>query len=80
MRNRTRSFIALGLAGTLLLTACGSDDSGSEGSSGTESEPVTINIVGFAVPEAANKAIAEAWDKTAEGEGVEVRDLLRCVR
>ena len=73
MRIRTRSFMALGLAGTLLLTACGSDDGGSEGSSGTESEPVTLNIVGFAVPEAANKAIAEEWDKTAEGEGVKFK-------
>jgi len=70
MRNRTRSFIALGLAGTLLLTACGGDDSGSEGSSGTESEPVTLNIVGFAVPEAANVAIAEEFNKTDEGANV----------
>ena len=70
MRNRTRSFIALGLAGTLLLTACGSDDGGSEGSSGTESEPVTLNIVGFAVPEAANVAIAEEFNKTDEGANV----------
>ena len=29
----------------------------------------TINIVGFAVPEAANKAIAEEWAKTARGRG-----------
>ena len=70
MRNRTRSFIALGLAGTLLLTACGGDDSGSEGSSGTESEPVNLNIVGFAVPEAANVAIAEEFNKTDEGANV----------
>jgi sulfate transport system substrate-binding protein len=31
----------------------------------------TINIVGFAVPEAANKAIAEEWAETPEGEGVD---------
>ena len=29
-----------------------------------------INIVGFAVPEAANVAIAEAWAQTPEGDGV----------
>lgn len=32
-----------------------------------------ISIVGFAVPEAANKAIAEAWAQTPEGEGVEFK-------
>jgi sulfate/thiosulfate-binding protein len=32
-----------------------------------------INIVGFAVPEAANKAIAEAWAETPEGEGIEFK-------
>jgi len=70
MRIRTRSLIALGLAGTLLLAACGSDDDGGEGASGTESEPVTLNIVGFAVPEAANVAIAEEFNKTDEGADV----------
>jgi sulfate/thiosulfate-binding protein len=30
-----------------------------------------INIVGFAVPEAANVAIAEAWNQTPDGQGVE---------
>lgn len=46
--------MALGLA------ACGgSDDDGS-----------TISIVGFAVPEAANKAIAEEFKKTDAGDGV----------
>ena len=70
MRIRTRSLIALGLAGSLLLAACGSDDGGGEGASGTESEPVTLNIVGFAVPEAANVAIAEEFNKTDEGANV----------
>ena len=35
-----------------------------------DDEEVTLNIVGFAVPEAANKAIAEELNKTDEGEGV----------
>jgi sulfate/thiosulfate-binding protein len=32
-----------------------------------------ISIVGFAVPEAANKAIAEVWATTPEGEGVDFK-------
>ncbi len=32
-----------------------------------------ISIVGFAVPEAANKAIAEAWTQTPEGEGIDFK-------
>ncbi|MFT4188740.1 MAG: sulfate ABC transporter substrate-binding protein [Aeromicrobium sp.] len=37
---------------------------------GDEGSDETINIVGFAVPEAANKAIGEAFNKTDEGKGV----------
>ena len=48
--------LALGLA------ACGGDARGSDED--------TISIVGFAVPEAANKAIAEEFNKTPEGEDV----------
>ena len=56
----------------MLVTACSSsDDSASGDGGGGSSEPSTINIVGFAVPEAANKAIAEAWAETPEGENVE---------
>jgi len=48
--------------------ACGGgDDDGDTGGSGGD---VTLSIVGFAVPEAANKAIAEAWNQTDEGRGV----------
>lgn len=59
----------------LLAGACGDDSGGeaeaSDGGGGGGSE--TIHIVGFAVPEAANSAIAEAWAETPEGEGVEFR-------
>lgn len=47
----------------LALSACAS----AGGADGAE----TINIVGFAVPEAANKAIAEEFDKTDAGAGVQ---------
>ncbi len=53
------------LASALLITsACGtSASSSSEG--GT-----TLSLVGFAVPEQANKDIAAEWSKTADGKGV----------
>lgn len=65
MRSTIRIAAALTAAGALALglAACGGDAEG--GSSGE-----TINIVGFAVPEAANKAIAEEFKKTDEGKGV----------
>ena len=76
MTRRLRILLAVLAVGTLLAAACG-DDSGSdeatpaeEGAGGSGSSE-TISIVGFAVPEAANTAIAEAWAETPEGEGVE---------
>lgn len=54
------------VAGLLALSACGGSSSGSEGDGGSE----TISIVGFAVPEAANKAIADEFVKTDAGKGV----------
>ncbi len=55
---------AVGIAGVLVLTGCAS-------SSGDDSA-TTININGFAVPEAANKAIAEKFAETDEGDGISV--------
>jgi len=53
--------VTLGLA----LSAC---------TGGTSSgDVVTLHIVGFAVPEAANKAIAEEWAKTEAGRNVQFR-------
>lgn len=58
--------IATALAlSTAVLAACG----GSTGSNPSG----TVNIVGFAVPEAANKAIATEFNKTAAGKGVEFK-------
>jgi sulfate/thiosulfate transport system substrate-binding protein len=76
------TFAAVAIA--LTMSACGSDDDASSEptSPATASTPGTetsaaaapaddsISIVGFAVPEAANKAIAEAWTKTPAGNGM----------
>ncbi len=61
MRLRTRATLALTLAAGLALSACTSTPAG---------DTVTLHIVGFAVPEAANKAIAAEWNKTEAGAGV----------
>ena len=60
------------LVGALLLGACGggSDDEGASGGSGG-SGGGTIDIVGFAVPEAANKNIQAEFAKTEAGKGVQ---------
>jgi sulfate/thiosulfate-binding protein len=65
MNTRLRLLLALLTVGLLGLTACGSDATTSE-----SSEPSEISIVGFAVPEAANKAIAAAWAKDGAGKDV----------
>jgi len=70
MKNRVRTAFALGAASLMVVAACGGDDDEAEAGSGGDS---TISIVGFAVPEAANQAIADEWTQTPEGEGVEFR-------
>jgi len=65
MKNRIRATVALLVGAGMVLSACGGG--GDEATSGTST---TLNIVGFAVPEAANKAIGAEWNKTAEGKGV----------
>ena len=47
----------------LALAGCGGDDQAA-------GAPTTLRIVGFAVPEAANRAIAAQWTKTEAGKGV----------
>ena len=76
MRTRTRAALALATALTLMVgAACGGDDGDASSDEGDEAsgEPVELSIVGFAVPEAANKAIADAWNETPEGEDVSSR-------
>jgi sulfate/thiosulfate transport system substrate-binding protein len=70
MKKDVRTAVALVAASLLVVAACGGDDGEAAAGSGGDS---TISIVGFAVPEAANEAIAEEWTQTPEGEGVEFR-------
>jgi sulfate transport system substrate-binding protein len=66
---RTLRALAVLMPLTMVAAACGGDDDGAApGGAGGE-----ISIVGFAVPEAANKAIAEEFVQTPEGEGVTFR-------
>ncbi len=65
MRARGRAVVAVAVASLLVLAACGGGDDESSGGGTT-----TLNIVGFAVPEAANLAIAEEWQKTDAGKDV----------
>lgn len=71
MKIRGKAVIALALVGSLLLGACGGDEDEPAASGGGSS--TTLSIVGFAVPEAANKAIAAEWNKTDEGKGVKFK-------
>jgi len=59
--NKTIKAAVIAMAGVLALSACSGDG---------DDDAETINIVGFAVPEAANKAIAAEFNKTDEGKGV----------
>ena len=55
------------LAASVALAGCSGGSTGST----AEGEAQTINLVGFAVPEAANKAIQAEFAKTPEGKDVE---------
>lgn len=69
-RSRGRAFAAIAVAGLMVVAACGGDDDSASGDGGGGGGDETINIVGFAVPEEANVAIAEKFNETPEGEGV----------
>ena len=74
--SRTRAVLAV-VAASTLLAACGGGGTSTDGSTdsgGTDSTGAqTINLVGFAVPEAANKAIAEQFNKTPAGKDVDFK-------
>lgn len=67
IRSRAATATAVVLLGALSLSACAPGS----GSSSDADADNTISIVGFAVPEAANKNIAAEFAKTEEGDGVE---------
>lgn len=73
MSKRMRGLFGIAAAGLVVASGCGSSDAnaGAGGATGGGGSGEKINIVGFAVPEAANKAIAAEWGKTPEGQGVE---------
>jgi sulfate transport system substrate-binding protein len=74
MQHRSRTALALAATTLLGAVACGGDDGASgSGGGGGGGESVELSIVGFAVPEAANKAIADEWARTPEGEDVTFR-------
>lgn len=66
MNLRARVAAAATAAGLLAVAACGGGASAGDGGG----EETQLSLVGFAVPEAANKAIAEQWAQTEEGAGV----------
>ena len=67
MQIRSRAVTAVALLGALALSACAPGS----GSSSDADADNTISIVGFAVPETANKNIAAEFAGTDEGEGVQ---------
>lgn len=69
IRPSARPWGAAALAGIALFAASACGASAGVGGPGS----TTLSIVGFAVPEAANKAIAEEFNDTAAGKGVDFR-------
>jgi len=73
MRFRIRATAVVALTAALALTACSKP--GATGNPGatdttTAGPPVTLNLIGYSVAEAANTAAAQAWAKTNEGSNV----------
>jgi len=80
MRTSVKHLLGAVTVGALVLGACGGDSADETAATTAEAATATtapagsvdnkISIVGFAVPEAANKAIAEAWAQTPNGADV----------
>lgn len=70
IRVRLGAGVAVAAASLLALSACGGGSGASEGGDEDANE---LSIVGFAVPEAANKAIAAEFAKTDAGKDVTFR-------
>lgn len=74
MRTPLRTALAIALAGTLALAACGGGSASEGGSSGSDSgsgsKKTTLALVAFSVPKAAHDAAQAAFAKTDDGAGV----------
>jgi sulfate/thiosulfate-binding protein len=72
MRIRSTTALAVAMASTLLLGACGGDDGAADAATAAPggTEDVTLSLVGFAVPQEANNAVQAKFAETPEGAGV----------
>jgi sulfate transport system substrate-binding protein len=71
MRKPFRAALAIALATSVALAACGGgDDESTSDTGGSGGEPTELSLVGFAVPKAGHDAAQAAFAKTPEGEGV----------
>ena len=68
MHRRLRAALAIVLATSVAVVACGSDDDSAGGSAGGDA--TDLHLVGFAVPKAGHDAAQAAFADTSEGEGV----------
>jgi sulfate/thiosulfate-binding protein len=75
MKTPLKHLLGLVTVAALVVGACGgdSDDDAEASTAPASAGDNEISIVGFAVPEAANKAIAEAWAQTPEGADVKFK-------
>jgi sulfate transport system substrate-binding protein len=69
MNKRFRTAIAVALAGSLVMAACGDSNDAASGDASTAAS-TELSLVGFAVPKAAHDAAQAAFAKTPAGEGV----------
>jgi sulfate/thiosulfate-binding protein len=71
MRFRSKAVVAVVLAAGLALTACSKPGGTNPNAAVTpDGPPVTLNLIGYSVAEAANSAAAAEWAKTSAGVNV----------
>ena len=72
-RGRVATLLTVVAATALGLSACGSSDGGSAGSSSSKQ----LNLVGFAVIKSAYDELGTSFAKTAAGKGVRFKEIGR---
>lgn len=72
MRRSTARWAGVVAVAAMGLAACSSatSNTAATASAGADATPVTLNLVAYSVPKAANNAIEALWAKTPEGKGV----------